>query len=250
MSPTPRLKDRRSASLKGVCLMTLLLLVLSSCSLLPARPGTAVPGGEMPDDGPPPPISRAAALSLVRKTITAGENALNTQTFTLTLTDSEVTSFLSIREQLSSELESLDLTQIGQLEGLEGLDAANIDIGAWNELLGQGAAARGGLPRLRPRLGASQVTFRDDGAIIARSTIMFLRWEIPVRLVTAPRASQGELVFEFIEGQIGQVKLPEPVFNLLTRGLAEVLLMGQDYAQITEIRVSSGVFTISGRYNR
>jgi hypothetical protein len=236
--------------LRGVSLMTLMLLVFSSCSLIPAGPGTAVRGGPMPDDGAPPPASRAAAMSLVRKAVTAGESAVNTQAFTLTLTDSEVTSFLSIREELLAELGGLDLAQIGQLEGLEGLDGANIDVAAWNGLLGQGPAAGGGLPRLRPRLGASQVYFRDDGSIIARSVLLFLRWEIPVRVVTAPRASQGELDFEFIEGQIGQVKLPEAAFGLLTRGLAEVLLLGRDYAQITEIRVSSGALTISGRYNR
>ncbi len=233
--------DTRSASLTGISLLLLVLFVLSSCS----------PSGvQLPDDGAPPPVSRQAGLSLIQKTVTAGKNALAAQAFTLTLTDSEVTSFLSIREELLREMQALDLTEIRELEGLEGLDTAAIDIGVWNELLAQGAREGGGLLRLRPRLGTSQVYFKEDGSIIAKSTFAFARWEVPVRLVTAPRASEGELAFDFIEGQVGQVKLPEIVFNLFTKGLADVLLAGQAYAEITEIRVSSGVITISGRYNR
>jgi hypothetical protein len=53
-----------------------------------------------------------------------------------------------------------------------------------------------------------------------------------------------------VEGQIGRVNLPEPVFDLLGKGVAQALLAGQEYAEITQIRVSAGTLTISGRRNQ
>ena len=71
-----------------------------------------------------------------------------------------------------------------------------------------------------------------------------------MRLVIAPSASNGELVLDFVDGQIGRVRMPEFIFDLIGKGLAEVLLAGQAYAEITQIQVGSGTLTISGRYNR
>lgn len=230
-----------------VLLGLLALLVLGGC----AGDQTAV----LPDDGPPPPVSRAAALSFVRKALTAGQTAVDTQAFTLTVTDSEVTSFLNIRTELTREMQDLGIDQLDQIEGLEGLAGEDINLDAWVSLLGNNEDGnRRLLPRLRLGLQDPRVTFRGNGPdsrrVIARGELAFLRWRLPVRLVVAPHATSGEMVLDFVEGQVGRIKLPEFVFDLLGKGIAEALLAGQAYAEITQITVQKGAFTISGRYNK
>lgn len=209
---------------------------------------------QLPDDGPAPPFSRAAALRFVQKALTAGQSAVEAQSFTLTLTDAEITSFLNIRTELTREMQALGMDQLDQLEGLEGLSSEEINLDAWINLLGSNEDGdRRLLPRLRVGLRDPRVHFRAGdgrGQVIGRGDLAFLRWRLPVRLVVAPHASSGEMVLDFVEGQIGRVKLPEFVFDLLGKGIAEALLAGQAYAEITEIRVQEGTFTISGRYNR
>lgn len=227
-----------------------MVLLLSGCGAL----SDSVTGRrwELPNDGPSPPVSRAAALSLLRKALTAGQGAIDTQTLSLTVTDAEVSSFLNIRRELSRELGGMTgvgLDQLGQLEGMEGLEVEGADIDTLRRLLGQGDSGDGlRMPRLRIGLREAAVHFKGDGRLIARGDIGFLRWGLPVRMVLAPTASDGELALNFVEGQIGPVALPAFVFNLLDRGLAELLLLGQAYAQVQEVAVTEGAFTIRGQY--
>ena len=205
----------------------------------------------LPNDGPAPPFSRAAALSFVRKALTAGETAVASKAFTLTLTDREVTSFLNIRTELTQELQDVGIDQLDQLAGLEGLSSEEINLDAWLSLLGENREGNPPLlARLRLGLKEPRVYFKGDGQVIARGELALLRWSVPVRLVVAPRAVSGEMVLDFVEGQIGRVKLPEIIFDLLGKGIAEALLAGQAYAEITEISVGQGTFTLSGRYNK
>jgi hypothetical protein len=41
--------------------------------------------------------------------------------------------------------------------------------------------------------------------------------------------------------------VPALIFDLLGRGVAAALMAGQDVAQITQIRVEAGTFTLSGQ---
>ncbi len=205
----------------------------------------------LPDDGPAPPTSRAAALSFVQKALTAGQSAAESQSITLVLTDVEVTSFLGIRAELTRELEKVGIEQIGQIEGLEELGGGDLNTEAWQGLFGTDGQPRERLiPRLRIGLREPQVYFKADGRVIARGYLALLKWRIPVRVVVAPRAVEGEMELDFVEGQIGKVKAPEFIFDLLGKGIAEALLAGQAYAEITQIQVEAGTLTISGRYNR
>jgi len=213
--------------------------------------GCAAAESEFPDDGPAPPVSRDAALSFVRKALTAGKSAADTKTLLLTVTDAEVTSFLRIRAELTRELQAAGSAQLDRIEGLEDLGIGDINLDVWRDLIGTGDdAGPRFLPQLRLGLYDPQVHFVADGRIIARGVLAVLTWERPVRLVIAPSASNGELVLDFVDGQIGRVRMPEFIFDLIGKGLAEVLLAGQAYAEITQIQVGSGTLTISGRYNR
>lgn len=206
---------------------------------------------ELPDDGPPPPTSAASAGRFLQKLSTAGEGAANTGRFTLTVTDEEITSFLNVSSILRRQLGDLPMQDLEQLRDLPELEG--IDLGRYRDLLGEGgripALGDDGL-RLQLTIQAPQVYFLGDGRMIVRGKVRFLVVSLPVRVVVAPRASQGELVLDFVEGQVGPVPMPEILFDYLGKGLARALLAGREVAEITEIRVTDGVLTVSGRWDR
>lgn len=206
---------------------------------------------ELPDDGPPPPTTADSAGRFLQKLSTAGEGAANTGRFTLTVTDEEVTSFLNVGTLLHRQLGDLPIQDLDQLQDIPELEG--IDLGRYRDLLGEGGRmpvlGEDGL-RLRLTIQEPQVYFLSSGSMLVRGEARFLVLSLPVRVVTAPRASQGELVLDFVEGQLGPVPMPEILFDYIGKGLARALLAGREVAEITEIRVTDGVLTVSGRWNR
>lgn len=204
---------------------------------------------EVPDDGPAPTTTAAGARRLAEKTLAAGQFAADTGRFELTVTDEEVTSFLNIGSLFLSQAQRLpieDLTKLQEIPELEG-----VDIEQWRGLLEQRErlpGASGGRLRFRLILEEPAVHFRGTGDIVVRGNAKFLILELPVRIVAAPRASHGELVLDFVEGQLGAVPMPELLFDTLGKGLSSAILMGEDLAQITEISVGPGKLTVRGRY--
>jgi len=69
----------------------------------------------------------------------------------------------------------------------------------------------------------------------------------PLRLVVAPRARDGEMVLDFVEGNLGPVDLPEGLLDVIGKGLVKVILAGQDWAEIT---IGEGTLTLRGRYHQ
>jgi hypothetical protein len=228
----------------------------------------------LPDDGPVPIVSGAAALRFIQKSATAGQQLADQKAFTLVLTEEEVTSFLNVRAEVMRQMQTQGLAQIQNLEGLgelddlqsledfealagleglEDLGAEGVDVSLLRRLFlgGDRRDGRGGtlLGRLGLRVGLRQpnVRFRGDGRVIARGTLTLLRWQWPVRFVLAPYAADGEIAFDFVEGQLGALPVPELLFDLVGKGIAAALMAGQDLAEITQIRVEAGTFTLSGR---
>lgn len=226
----------------------LLAMVIGSCSAFP--PGSVA--AQLPDDGPPPTVSRTAALSFVEKALTAGQSAVDSKAFTLTVSDSEITSFLNTRSELTQELQDAGIGQLGQIDGLQGLAPGNVNIDVWRSLLGAGSSGGSGglnLPSLSLGLRDPQVYFKANGDVIARGDLTLLKWKVPVRVIVAPYAGDGKMSLDFVEGQIGSIQLPPFLFDLLGKGLVKALMLGQEYAEITQIQVSAGTLTLSGRYN-
>lgn len=217
--------------------------------------GCAGSGGlldaDLPDDGPPPATTAASAGRFLQKLTTAGEGAANTGRFTVTVTDEEVTSFLNVGTLLRRQLGDLPIQDLDQLQDIPELEG--IDLDRYRDLLGEEgripALGDDGL-RLRLTIQEPQVYFLGNGSMIVRGEARFLVISLPVRVVAAPRASQGEFVLDFVEGQLGPVPMPEILFDYIGKGLTRALLAGREVAEITEIRVTDGVLTVSGRWNR
>jgi len=208
---------------------------------------------ELPDDGAPIRTSPEAAMRFVEKVTAAGERATESKSLSLTITQQEVTSFLDIGGIMADQMQAMNLTnlsdvqQIDLAQGLEGVEGLE----QWQALLGQ----REGLPNislsdlsLRVLIRDPQVYFKADGQLIVRGYAEALGQRQPVRLVFAPRASGGELVLDFVEGNLGPVEVPELLIDGVGKGLARAIMAGQEYVEITEIRVGEGTMALSGRY--
>lgn len=218
------------------------VLILSGCQ------------AELPDDGSPPEISAAAARRFAEKAVAAGQIAANTGRFELTVTEGEATSFLNIGIILLQQTQTLPLEDLEQIQGIPELEG--IDVTQWRALLEQrerlptlpGLNDRG--LRLRLTVDEPLVRFRGDGRMVVRGDVKVLILDFPVRFVVAPRASEGELMLDFVEGQLGALPMPEIIFDLVGSGLSNAILMGQEQtgAQITEISVARGTLTIRGVY--
>jgi hypothetical protein len=223
-------------------------LTLSGCQL----PGFL--RVELPDDGPSPPVSQAAALRFAEKAFAAGQSTATTREFTLTITQEEATSFLAIGAGLMAQLQTLPQ------EGLSAAQAAQLpefrdiqNLEQWQNLARrQGQDGEGrlpGTPTLLLAIEEPQVHMRGNGQIIVRGFVRVFDGRQPMRLVLAPRASGGEMTLDFVEGQFGSLPAPRLLFNLAGKGLVQGLMLVQDYASITEITVTEGVLTIRGRHD-
>jgi hypothetical protein len=208
---------------------------------------------ELPNDGPPIAVSQEAARRFVEKVTVAGQSAAETKSLSFTVSQEEVTSFLNIGGLLAEQVQALDLENLEDLQqlesaqGLEGLEGLQ----EWQTLL----AAREGLPNirlsdlsLRVVLREPEVYFKSNGHIVIRGYAEAVGQRQPLRLVLAPRASEGELAFDFVEGNLGPVSVPELLVDQVGKGLARAILTGQEYAEVTQVHVGDGSLTLSGRY--
>ena len=168
------------------------------------------------------------------------------------LTQEEATSFLTVGATIVQQLQTVPIEDLRQIQSIPGLDGIE-GIEEWQRLVEQAERLENvRLPsneNLQLTIEEPQVHFRGNGRILIRGTVALLTVRQPVRLVVAPRASQGELVLDFVEGQLGPVPMPEFLFDYVGQGLAGALLAGQEYAEITEIRVGEGTLTFQAAAN-
>jgi hypothetical protein len=248
------------------------LLLLIAALLLAGCRRPAFLDEQLPDDGPEIRPTQADAMRFVEKVTVAGQSGVQSGQTSLTLTEAEVTSFLGISAQLAqvmqiakgvdsvqdlNQLQDLDLEGLNleglNLEELGGEALDNEALRRWQELAGK----REGLGKLRlPDLSLRlaikepQVYFKDNGQIIVRGYGQVRKVRQPLRVVVAPRAREGEMALDFVEGNLGPVDLPEGLFDVIGKGLAKVILAGQDWAEINEITVAEGTLTLRGRYSK
>lgn len=193
-------------------LLLILLVATSGCRL----PGT---DPELPDDGPAPVVSEAAARQLIERAVAAGQVARQSGTLILTMSDDEVTSLLAIPEA------------------------------QFNRILAEQPAGSELPQEFNLPLAEPQVYFKADGTIVIRGRLQAVGRSQPARIVAAPRAREGELVLDFVEGRLGPLPLPESLFDPIGRLVAAGILAGQSVAEITVIEVTEGEMVIGGRRN-
>lgn len=214
-------------------------------SLLLGACGGSQAGPTLPDEGPPVPVSKEAATRLFEKVLGALESAALTKSVQFAVTDEEVTSALALGAQYVAftpagpVIQGLPGSPGGQsAPGLEGLGQA-----------GSGADDGGfSLSNLSLKIESPQVRFTSDGQMIVEGYGRIGSWRQPLRVVTAPRASDGELDLQFVEGQIGGLPLPAFIFNPIGKALAALILAGSDSVQVHEIRIQQGTMTVSGAW--
>lgn len=241
--------------------LVLLMIILLTAGCAPGNDGTA----SLPHDGPAIPVSQEAALRFAQKTLTGTSGTDNGGRVQFSVTQEEVTSALAIGARWASYSQGGPLFEgVPGLEGvLDGqeieklLDSQGSDVLQGSDVPPQiidmlkniqREEGRGiNLPDFRLKLEEPQVYFKGDGRIILRGYGRLLRWRLPIRMVIAPSASQGELILDFVDGQIGRFPMPKFLFDPLGDLLARVILSGRNYAQISELTVREGVLTFSGQ---
>jgi hypothetical protein len=241
------MSEQRLSARQSIPFRALLTATLAAAALILAA---CRPSG-LPDDGAAPTVSQEAAVRLMRKAIVAAQTGATTGQSTLTITDDEATSFLSLGPQLSEQMQSIrnatSIQDLKQIEGFGDLESA-ADLEQWQQLLQKPDGIPNlALPNLRLTIQEPQVYFKGNGHVVVRGYGELSDQRQPIRAVIAPRTDDGELVLDFVEGQLGSVPLPEPLFDLIGKGLAQVLLMGQDYVRIQDIRVDEDELTVTGR---
>lgn len=215
-----------------------------------------LPGGSeasLPDDGPPVAVSQKAASSFAAKALASTENS---GTLSFTITQEEATSAVAISVQLMTlSKDNPLLEEFGGIPEQIDLDQMTEDLEVTPEieaLLKRFSGSDGqdrNLTNLRLGLDEPQIYFKEDGRMILRGYGLLGNWRLPLRVVTKPQAAHGELELDFVEGQIGRLPLPEFLFDPLGKLLSRMLLAGQDYAEISQLTVSPGTLTFTGRVN-
>ncbi|MFV1999714.1 MAG: hypothetical protein ACC654_05040 [Acidimicrobiia bacterium] len=213
-------------------------------------------GASLPDDGDPIPVSGDEALAFAMKMTDAVGDAQGTKAISITVTDTEVTSFLSIASLLSGELK--DLGGTGDLAELTSLGASipsteGASVEGWRDLVasqgGVGTILTRGLD-LRLAIREPEVRFTSDGEIIVRGFGKVAFVSVPVRLVVKPTIVDGDVEFELVEGQFGRLPLPGAISNVVEGALERALLAGSNVVSVEQITVEEGVLRFEGKISR
>lgn len=231
-------------------LVTVLILIVLIVGLI-----WLTSGGSLPDDGEPVAVSTDEALAFLERSTTALKGAGAGGSISLTVTEEELTSFIAVGSRLTKLLQTTPteeqvaeleaLTTSGEVQGLELIER-------WEALMEE--RDESGWRRLVPddfklelTLEEPEVRFLADGSVIVRGSGEWGFFSVPARVVAVPKASRGDLEFDFVEGQLGRVGLSETVFDLVGDGIERLLLAGNDVAEISALDVRDGVMSFTAR---
>ena len=238
----PRLRARRV----GVFLFGILIVVLSvtTCSW-GMDPATLTA-----DYGTPVPATKDAASRLLTRAGNAIRNAPNSRNLRISVTEEEATSALSLGMLLPEVMRAMESIPAEELEAIPTVEGMRERLRQEEEAALESRTLTQRIfgffdPRLRT--GDTQVRFTADGEIVVGGYIQAWRWKQPALVVVAPRATSGELALDFVRGQLGRLPAPEWAFDKLGELLSSLILLGQDYAEITEMTVTEGRMSFLGR---
>lgn len=204
--------------------------------------------------GPPVPASTAAAERLLTRSATAVRGLADTRTLRLSISELEATSALSLGMMMPELIRATQRMSPEELRGASDLEdlrerLRREEAVAREAELHNQSFARRLLARLDPqiRTGDVQVRFEASGQIVVAGYVQAWRFRQPAMFVVAPHARSGELSMDFVEGRLGRLPAPEFAFDLLGDLLSSLILLGQDYAEISELTVGDGTLRFVGR---
>lgn len=207
--------------------------------------------------GPPIPASAEAATRMVAKSAAAMRGMTSGNVLRLTVTESEVTSALSLGMMMPELMRTVDGIPPEELPS--GTDLESLRERVWQEERATREAMLEGLTlsqrilmKLDPRLrtGDVQVRFEESGEVVVAGFIQAWSFRQTAMFVVAPSATSGQLELDFVRGRLGRLPAPEFAFDLLGDLIVSVILLGQDYAEISELSVGDGTLTFVGRLHK
>lgn len=237
----PRRRRRR-----GRLALLVVAVIVAGLSLTRCAPGFDLE--ELTAEyGPAVPVTDEAASSFFGKVATAARRGVETHQVSITITEREATSALALSAQVAEVLQEL---QTMPPEELQNTDPAELK----RRVLERGAPdpersawARVG-HALNPRVGLrdAQVRFLADGRVVVAGYVHAWRWRQPALMIVAPRAQRGSLELDFVEGRIGRLPAPEWLFDRTAGLLSSMILLGRNYAEISQLEVRRGTLTFVG----
>jgi hypothetical protein len=200
----------------------------------------------MAEYGEPVPATRDAAQQFVARAATAVQRAAASRRLRITISEEEATSALSLGllfPELMQAMDSLPPEALQEANDIEELreilrrrQAAARDSITWRERVA-------GILDPRLRTGDVQVRFTASGQVVVAGYVQAWRFRQPGLVVFAPRAQRGELELDFVKGRLGRMPAPAWGFDMLGRLMASLILLGDDYAEISNITVTDGRLT-------
>lgn len=204
--------------------------------------------------GDPVPASAEAAVRFAEKGATALEGISSNNSLRLTVSQSEATSALSLGMMLPQLMMTLGRIPPEDIRSATDLDALRVRV--WEEeeaardsLLAAMPISQRLLAKLDPRIrtGDVQVRFEGNGEVVVAGFVQAWSFRQPAMFVVAPRASSGALELRFVKGRLGRLPAPAFVFDALGQLIARAVLLGRDYAEVSELSVTDGSLTFAGR---
>jgi hypothetical protein len=228
--------------------LVIVVLSVTTCSFGVDAASLTAPYGD------PVPASADAAIRFAEKGAAAMEALAGTHTIRLAITETEATSALSVGMMLPALMRTMGRIPVEEIRGATDLVALRERL--WLEE----AAARDSLlstlplpyrlmEKLDPRVrtGDVQVRFQESGQVVVAGYVQAWRFRQPMMFVVAPSARSGELELDFVEGRLGRLPAPAFVFDLVGELIARAVLLGREYAEVTELTVAPGELRFLGR---
>lgn len=206
------------------------------------------------DYGDPVPATTTDAARVLTRGSERIRQAPESGAIRLTMTEEEATSALAVGlmlPELMRAAEGIPQEEIQNAPDLEALrERVWAEADAQREAMMENAGfLEGLLIRLDPKIrsGDVQVRFEANGEVVVAGFIQAWWFRQPGLFVFSPRAADGELSLDFVNGRLGRLPLPEFAFDWMGGAAVRALQLGRDYAEIREITVGDGTLTFEGR---
>ncbi len=237
---------REAAAFRFLVLALLAVLVMAGCGS-----GTASGNGDSVDEEAVQ-TSPEAARSFVEKVVATGQEGADGSAVTLTVTEEEVSSFLDLASKVAREAAAQGADSLSDLERM---DPDTLPEGAeelpqlLRELRTEGDVPDVQLPNLEiwSRIAVPRVHFAGNGQIVVAGLVDILGFPQQVRIVAVPRTEGDKVLLTFVEGRIGRLPMPTWLANQLITNVDDLVVLGQDYAGISDVVVTEGEMTVTGR---